>query len=117
MNKPPVVESDPLGAIARRIVQLQKQHLGRGPKRVRVNRQEDLIIVLLRDVYTPIEQTLIASGREESVFENRRHLHEVMNALYKPVVEQEIGREVTAVMSMNHVRPDLAVKLFVLGDE
>lgn len=114
---PPAAESDPLGAIARRIVQLQKQHLGRGPKQVRVHRHEDLVVVLLRDVYTPLEQTLVSSGRTEWVFENRRHIHKVMNELYRPVVEEEIGRRVDAVMSMNHVAPDLAVKLFVLAGE
>ncbi|MBO9534753.1 MAG: DUF2294 family protein [Solirubrobacteraceae bacterium] len=111
----PVADTDPLGAIARRIVQLQKQHLGRGPKQVRVHRLDELVVVLLRDVYTPLEQTLVTAGRVETVFENRRHIHKVMNELYRPVVEEEIGRRVDAVMSMNHVAPDIAVKLFVLA--
>lgn len=113
---PPAGDTDPLGVIARRIVQLQKKHLGRGPKRVRVHRHDDLVVVLLRDVYTPLEQTLVLAGRAESVFETRRQIHSVMNELYKPVVEEEIGRRVDAVMSVNHVAPDIAVKLFLLGD-
>jgi uncharacterized protein YbcI len=109
------VDGDPLGAISRRIVQIQKQHFGRGPERVRVHRHDDLVVVLLRDVYTPLEQTLIDGGKLEAVFEARRHLHDVMGELYRPVIEEEIGRSVDAVMSVNHIDPDLAVKLFVLA--
>ncbi len=80
----PLVDPDPLGAIARRVVQLQKQHVGRGPKQVRVHRFDELVVVLLRDVYTPLEHTLVSAGRTDIVFENRRHIHRVMNELYGP---------------------------------
>jgi len=107
---------DPLGNIARRVVQIQKEYLGKGPTKARVHANDEMVVVLLREPFTVAEQTLAASGQAEALLAQRRALHNVMNELYKPVVEEELGRKVAAVMSANHVDPDLAVKIFVFED-
>lgn len=107
---------DPLGNIARRVVQLQKEYLGKGPTKARVHANDEMVVVLLREPFTVAEQTLAANGQVEALVAERRALHKVMNELYKPVVEEELGRKVSAVMSANHVDPDLAVKIFVFDD-
>ena len=77
---------------------------------------DEMVVVLLREPFTVAEQTLAANGQIEAVFDERRALHKVMNELYKPVVEEELGRKVAAVMSSNHVDPDLAVKIFIFEE-
>lgn len=108
---------DPLGNIARRVVQLQKEYLGKGPTKARVHANDEMVVVLLREPFTVAEQTLAQSGQIDALVEQRRAIHKVMNELYKPVVEEELGRRVSAVMSANHVDPDLAVKIFVFEDD
>lgn len=108
---------DPLGNIARRVIQLQKEYLGKGPTKARVHANDEMVVVMLREPYTVAEQTLARSGQIDALLDQRRALHRVMNELYKPVVEEELGRKVSAVMSANHVDPDLAVKIFVFADE
>lgn len=108
---------DPLGNIARRVVQLQKEYLGKGPTKARVHANDEMVVVLLREPFTVAEQTLAAHGQVDALVAERRALHKIMNELYKPVVEEELGRKVAAVMSSNHVDPDLAVKIFVFEDD
>lgn len=108
---------DPLGNIARRIVQLQKEFAGKGPTKVRAHVNDDMVVVLMRGGYTVVEQTLAREGREEAVLEQRNAFQEVMNNKYIAVIEEEMGRKVAAVMSANHHGPDLSVEIFVFDSE
>lgn len=104
---------DPLGNIARRIVQLQKEFSGKGPTKVRAHVNDDMVVVLLRDVYTTVEQTLVREGHEEVVLDQRNAFQQVMHEKYIAVIEEEMGRKVGAVMSSHHHAPDLSVEIFV----
>ena len=108
---------DPLGNIARRIVQLQKEYSGKGPTKVRAHANDDMLIVLMRDVYTTVEQTLAREGQEEAVLTQRHAFQKVMNERYIAVIEEETGRKVSAFMSTNHHSPDLSVEIFVFESE
>lgn len=108
---------DPLGNIARRIVQLQKEYSGKGPTKVRAHANDDMVIVLMRDVYTTVEQTLAREGQEEAVLSQRHAFQQVMNERYIAVIEEETGRRVAAFMSTNHHNPDLSVEIFVFESD
>lgn len=108
---------DPLGNIARRIVQLQKEYSGKGPTKVRAHANDDMVIVLMRDVYTTVEQTLAREGQEEAVLSQRHAFQKVMNERYISVIEEEMGRKVAAFMSTNHHNPDLSMEIFVFEAE
>lgn len=105
---------DPVGAVARRVLRLQKEFFGKGPARATVHRTEDSVIVLLRDIYSAAEQRLIDEGLAEEVLRHRRETHRITNDDYRAVVEEELGVKVAAVMTSNHIKPDLAVKVFIL---
>jgi uncharacterized protein YbcI len=113
----PQARRDPLGNIARRIVQLQKEYSGKGPTKVRAHANDDMVVVLMRDVYTTVEQTLAREGREEAVLDQRHAFQQVMNERYIAVIEEETGRKVSAFMSTNHHNPDLSVEMFVFESE
>lgn len=108
---------DPLGNIARRIVQLQKEYSGKGPTKVRAHTNDDMVIVIMRDVYTTVEQTLAREGQEEAVLSQRHAFQQVMNERYIAVIEEEMGRKVSAFMSTNHHNPDLSVEIFVFESD
>lgn len=113
-DRDPADRRDPLGNIARRIVQLQKEYSGKGPTKVRVHVNEDMVIVLLRDGYTVVEQTLAREGHEDMVLEQRHAFQQVMNDRYVVVIQEELDCKVAAFMSANHHDPDLSVEIFVL---
>ncbi|MDO9352649.1 MAG: Na-translocating system protein MpsC family protein [Solirubrobacteraceae bacterium] len=108
---------DPLGNIARRIVQLQKEYSGKGPTKIRAHQNDDMVVVLMRDVYTTVEQTLAREGQEEAVLTQRHAFQQVMNERYIAVIEEETGRKVSAFMSTNHHDPDLSVEIFVFESD
>lgn len=110
----PVGATDPLGAVARRVLRLQKEFFGKGPARATVHRSDEAVIILLRDIYTPAEHRLIDAGLEDEVTRHRRETHRVTNDDYKQVVEEELGVKVAAVVTANQANPDLAVKVFIL---
>jgi uncharacterized protein YbcI len=105
---------DPLANAARRIVQLQKAHYGKGPTRARTYMNDDLVVVLLRDGLTRLEQTLVDENKEDAVLDQRRAFQEVMRTRFTAVIEEEFGRTVIAMMSANHVDPNLSAEIFVL---
>jgi uncharacterized protein YbcI len=108
-------KGEALSAISRRVVGLLKEHSGKGPVKARAYYWNDLLVVMMTDGYTTVENTLLAQGRSKTVMEQRAEFHEVMIPHFKLVIEQELGREVVACMNSSHYAPDLNAELFVLA--
>jgi uncharacterized protein YbcI len=100
--------------ISRRLVQIMKEHTGRGPARARTTVSDDLVVCVMRAGFTTAEQTLVSAGHADTVHEVREGIQESAKASMVAVVEAVTGRAVAACMSANHVDPDLAVEIFVL---
>jgi uncharacterized protein YbcI len=100
--------------ISRRLVQIMKEHTGRGPTRARTTVSDDLVVCLMRAGFTTAEQTLVSAGRADTVHEVREGIQESAKASMVAAVEEVTGRAVAACMSASHVDPDLAVEIFVL---
>src|SRR3954451_8628714 len=54
-------------AVSNAIVRLHKKYFGKGPTKARAYYDGDVITVVLRDVYTRAELTLLGGGREATV--------------------------------------------------
>src|SRR5690242_8965497 len=54
-------------AVANAIVRLHAEYYGRGPTRARAHVADDHVLVVLEDVFTTAERTLVAAGRGEHV--------------------------------------------------
>ncbi len=108
-------KGEALSAISRRVVGLLKEHSGKGPVKARAYYWNDLLVVMMTDGYTTVENTLLSQGRSKTVMEQRAEFHEVMIPHFKLVIEQELGREVVACMNSSHYAPDLNAELFVLA--
>jgi uncharacterized protein YbcI len=106
----------PLLEISNAIVALHKRFYGKGPTSAKTYMAGELVVVLLKGGYTQVERTLHQEGLTDAVMVQRRAFQDAMRERFRTVVEEATGREVLAVMSANHLDPDLSTETFVLGD-
>src|ERR1700761_6566185 len=106
-----------LTEISNTAVALHREHFGRGPGAAKSHISDNLVVCVLTDVFTPFEKTLIEAGQEERVRETRSIHRAATEDVYKKRMETVLGRKVDAHMSSIHVDPDVAVDIFVMGDE
>ena len=102
-------------AISAAVVGLLREYTGRGPTKARTSIRDDLVVVLVEDTLTKGEQSLVRSGREATVLGIRHEFQEAMRADCINTIEGLTGRSVLAMMSADHVDPDLGAELFLLG--
>jgi uncharacterized protein YbcI len=95
-------------------VRIQTKYLGRGPTRARAFYRQEVIVVVMEDMLTTAERTLVALGDTDPVLDMRRLFQRAMRAEMEGVIEELTGRKVLAFMSDNNVDPDLSTELFVL---
>ena len=100
--------------ISNGVVGIVREFTGRGPTKARTTVTEDLVIVLMGETLLKAEKSLIASGDSDTVLNTRRKFQETMRSDLVTLVEDAVGRNVTAFFSDNTVSPDMAVELFVL---
>ena len=100
--------------IARAIVRIYRAVCGRGPTKARATFRGDVVVVVLEDVLTPSELSLIASGRAEVALSMRRELRAAMSGSMARAVATVTGSEVRAVMGDTHHDPNIAVEVFLL---
>jgi uncharacterized protein YbcI len=88
---------------------------GRGPAKAKTIIVDDLVVCVLWNGFTTVEQTLLNRGETAAVEAFRRTFQSTMEPQFTEVVEEATGREVNAYMSQVHVDPDVAVELFMLA--
>jgi uncharacterized protein YbcI len=71
-------------------------------------------MVVLGDILTKGERKLAESGKAQRVLDVRHDFQMVMREELVALVERTLDRKVIAVMSDNHIDPDLAVEVFIL---
>jgi uncharacterized protein YbcI len=110
--------SDPSGshalAVSNLIVRLLSEYTGRGPTRARTHFNDNLITVVVQDLLTKGERSLIRDGKTELVLETRRAYQHSMRHDLSAGVEEITGRHVIAFLSANHIDPDIAIESFML---
>jgi uncharacterized protein YbcI len=104
---------DLLAAISTSIVKILRDHYGRGPMKAKTYVIDDLIVVVMRGSgYTPLEQTIMDSGRPDRVVAMREEFQMTVQDRYKRTIRELTGRNVTAFLSQAHVEPDITVEMF-----
>jgi uncharacterized protein YbcI len=101
-----------LSAISTRIVALLREHYGRGPMKAKTYVLDDLVVCVLRDGHTAMEQTMMEGGESQRVLEMRRDFQRVMGLRYRKIIEELTGRKVVAFLSQTHVDPDITLEVF-----
>ena len=109
----PLVGGRLLSAISTRIVQMMREHYGRGPLKAKTYALDDIVVCVLRGSgFTPLEQTMMEAGDGPRVVAMREHFQEMMAKRYKDMIEQLTGRHVLAFISQAHVEPDITIEMF-----
>jgi uncharacterized protein YbcI len=103
--------------LARAMVALYKEYVGRGPTRARAYIEDDLIVIVLRDTMTKAEETLAEEDEEDLVRGVRRVFQGKFREDAVEIVERHTGREVLAFLSDHAIDPDVAMEAFVLTPE
>jgi uncharacterized protein YbcI len=101
-------------AIANAAVRVHSHCVGRGPTKAMAFYRGNLVVVLLQDIMTRGERTLVDRGRLEVARQMRRQFQQVMRKALVIEVEDLTRRRVVAFMSDSSIEPDLAAELFVL---
>jgi uncharacterized protein YbcI len=104
-------------AISNMVVRTVSDCTGRGPTRARTAFGQDVLTVVLQDSLTKGERSLIRGGLDELVLDTRKAFQRAMRGDLIRGVEHILGREVIALLSDNHIDPDVAVEVFVLAPD
>jgi uncharacterized protein YbcI len=110
-------QGEALAAISDGLTHLHMKFYGRGPARAKTHFVDDLIVCVLWNGFTTVEETLLSRGETEAVETFRRTFQETMEEQFSEVVEKATGRKVRAYMSQVHVDPEVAIELFMLEPE
>src|SRR5436309_11735751 len=104
-----------LSAISTRIVQMMREHYGRGPLKAKTYALDDIVVCVLRGSgYTPLEQTIMETGDGGRVVAMRENFQSMMASRYKDMIEELTGRNVVAFLSQAHVEPDITMEIFFI---
>ena len=101
-------------AISNAIVVLLRDYTGRGPTRARTTIRDNVVLVMLEQTLTKGEQSLVRKGRAEKVMEIRHEFQEAMREESSAIVGELTGCTVIAMLSANHIDPDLGAEIYVL---
>ena len=110
-------QGEKLAAVTNGIVKLFREFYGRGPNKAKSYLLDDRIVVcVLEDTMTTVEQTLAKNGDTDMVRQVRLKFQEVMALEFQTVVEKAMGRRVAAYHSQLTMQPDMGFEFFVLED-
>ena len=104
-------------AISNLIVRLLSEYTGRGPTKARTHFNDNLITVVVQDLLTKGERSLIRDGKADLVLETRRAYQLTMRDDLTAGIEEITGRQVIAFLSANHIDPDVAIESFMLAPQ
>lgn len=103
-------------ALTREVVRIHTAVLGRGPNKSFSFHNGNVVVTVLQDVLTKAERSLSGSGHGEAVLAMRSLFQRTMAEEMKRSVERLTERRVVALMSDNHLDPDMAVEVFILEE-
>ena len=106
-----------LAEVTNAIVQLHSSHYGKGPTRSKSYLLDDVLVCVMRDVFTTVERTLVEAGEHAKVRETRLAFQDAMKERFTEAVEQVVGRRVLGVASQVLVDEDVAIEVFLLESD
>jgi uncharacterized protein YbcI len=102
-------------AISNHVVKLLSEYTGRGPTKARTHFSDNLVTVVVEDLLTKGERSLVRDGKAELVLDMRRAYQQTMATALTQGVEDLLDRKVVAFLSANNVDPDVAIESFILA--
>lgn len=102
-------------AVSEAVSRLFLDQFGRGPMHVETLVNGDVLLTLMRDVFTAAERAMIADGQHDSVLATRMLWQAATADMFKARVGEATGREVLSVVSGFELEEELATEVFVLA--
>ena len=111
---PPPMDGALRAAISQAVVRIHAEHYGKGATQAKTYVWDNVVVVVLRDVLTAAERTLVSVDRSDAVREVRSAFQLSLEATFRSTLERLTGRRVESFMS--EVDPDhgMGVEVFVL---
>jgi uncharacterized protein YbcI len=104
-------------SISRAVVRIHAEHYGKGATQAKTYAFENLIVTVLRDVFTTLESTLIGLDRADTVRALRTSFQDSMSQTFIAAIEELTGRQVESCMSQVDPASGMGVEVFVLVPE
>ena len=112
----PIRASELETKIADQIALLQADYYGNAPKHARAYViPGELVVVVLRETFTPAEKVLIHHGDSEAIQHSRRRFQQLSGDDFIAVVEQATGEQVESFLSETNLETEVAVETFILA--
>jgi len=106
-----------LAAVTNGIVRLFRDYYGRGPTKAKSYILDDRIVIcVLEETMTRVEQTLVENGNGDKVRDVRLTFQEAMAEEFMGEVSRCMGRNVITYHSQLTLDPDIGFEFFVLED-
>jgi uncharacterized protein YbcI len=102
--------------ISRGAVQIAKEHIGRGPNKVRVTIAEDAVLIRYEEGLSPAERKLVADGDPDFVRLMRRRFQDAVRPDMVQLVERTLGRTARTFLSDHDVVHDVGIELILLDE-
>jgi uncharacterized protein YbcI len=103
--------------ISNLVVRLLSEYTGRGPTKARTHFNDNLITVVVQNLLTKGERSLVRDGKADLVLETRRAYQLTMRDDFTAGIEEITGRQVIAFLSANHIDRDIAIESFMLAPQ
>jgi len=114
---PKLEGSDLLQGLSREMVRCMKDYFGKGALKAKAYLMDDLCFVVMRDVLTPAEDTMLEAGDEQAVREFRLAYQTQMTERLVGTVEQLTGRAVLTYHSQIMFNPSVLIEMFLFDDD
>jgi uncharacterized protein YbcI len=102
------------GHLARAVVQWYRDRFGRGPTQAKGYVHAEVAFVVLGNVQTEVERSLVQGGEIESVELLRRRVRQIFGAELRAVVEEIVGARVVAMLGDHNAVANTTVMTFLL---
>jgi uncharacterized protein YbcI len=101
-------------AISNAVVQLHREHYGKGPTRAKTYIADNLVVVVMRGGSTKLEETLTRAGEAERVRNIRQAFQDSLHNVFVQRIEELTGQRVEVFLSQSTMDPDVSVELFLM---
>lgn len=99
--------------VSREIVRIHAHYYGRGPTKAKTYVNDEVILCLLGEIFTPSEEMLIEAGRFLEVRTNRMAFQDTIEPIMRESIERISARGVRAFLSQ--ISPEgLSTEVFIL---
>jgi uncharacterized protein YbcI len=106
-----------LAEVSNAVVGIFRECYGRGPTKAKSYIIDDYLIVVLEDILTTVEKTLVENGEEDLVRRVRLTFQAAVSDRFMEAVEEVLERKVQTYHSQVTFHPARGFEIFVLDPE